>query len=232
MRGRGLCALAAAMLCVPARAPLAQRVTEAGAAAIVRQGNGRGAPSCISCHGPQLMGLAAMASPRIAGQDSTYVLAQLDAFAGGARNNAVMHPVASSLSPAERQALAAYVSRMPVPSEAPASAAGTAPPNAAVVRLGGILATRGRWSAGVPACDRCHGPGGVGVGVAMPPLAGQSSVYLSNQLRAYRQGTRPPGALALMSTIASRMTVADLEAASAYYATRSPAPRPNSGNHP
>jgi cytochrome c553 len=217
---------------LPARAVVAQGVTPAGAAAIVHQGNGRGAAACVSCHGPDLMGLAAMTSPRLAGQDSEYVLTQLDAFAEGARNNAVMRPVASSLSAAERRALAAYVSRLPVTSVVPASALEAQPPSADAVRQGAELATVGRWSSGLPACDRCHGPGGVGVGSAMPPLAGQSSVYLSNQLRAYRQGVRPPGPLALMGTIAGRMTESDVQAVSAYYSTVAPVPSRSSERHP
>ncbi|MGA9836218.1 MAG: c-type cytochrome, partial [Gemmatimonadaceae bacterium] len=189
-------------------------------------------PPCVSCHGPQLMGLAAMASPRLAGQDSAYVLAQLDAYVSGARNDAVMHPVASLLSPAARAAVAAYVSRLPVARVVPASASGDTMPGGANLRLGEILATRGRWATGLPACDQCHGPGGVGVGAAVPPLAGQPWIYLSNQLHAYQQGTRPPGPLSLMSAIAGRLTDADIAAVAAYYPTRSPAPGLAGGSRP
>ncbi|MGA9838511.1 MAG: hypothetical protein WBQ26_14455, partial [Gemmatimonadaceae bacterium] len=100
------CVLALAASALGVRGALGQKVSPAGAAEIVHQGTARGVPPCVSCHGPQLMGLAAMASPRLAGQDSAYVLAQLDAYVSGARNDAVMHPVASLLSPAEREAVA------------------------------------------------------------------------------------------------------------------------------
>ena len=210
-----------AMLAASAHPAAAQGTpTAAAAAAIVHQGNARGAPPCISCHGPKLEGLAAMVSPRIAGQSAAYVVAQLDAFAGGTRRNAIMLPVATALSPAERQALGTYLSTL-TPVAAPAS--DSAPPPAAVLRSGERLATRGRWAAGVPACDQCHGPGGVGVGAAFPPLAGQSSAYLAAQLDAYRQGTRPPGPLGLMSTLVSRMSDADIAAVSAYYQRQPPA---------
>jgi cytochrome c553 len=225
-------ALAVAALAVPAPAMFAQAVTPEGAAAIVHQGNGRGAAACVSCHGPQLMGLTAMASPRLAGQDSAYVATQLAAFAAGERKNAIMLPVASSLSTAERSALAAYVSRLPAAGAVSADAAGSPPPAAEVLRRGEALAARGDWSHGVPACDRCHGPGGVGVGSVMPPLAAQSAVYLNNQLHAWKQEMRPPGPLSLMGAIAGRMSDADAAAVSAYYATLPAAPATARGNRP
>ena len=196
------------------------------AAAIVAQGNGRGAPACISCHGPQMLGNAVGGIPRVAGMAAGYLEAQLDALASGARKNAIMLPVASSLSAAERHALAEYLSKLPVPAALPAVAdsAASAPPTPAQAKLGELLATRGEWSRGLPGCDQCHGPGGVGVGTAFPPLAGQSSLYLTNQLDAWKQGTRPGGPLGLMSAIAQRMTDADIAAAAAYYAAQPPTP--------
>ncbi len=213
-----------------AAAPVAAQTAPPAAAAIVHEG-AHGVPSCVSCHGPQLMGQDSVASPRIAGQDSAYVVTQLNAFVSGARNDAVMHPVASLLSPAERSALGGYLSRLPVSRGAPAMA-DSAPPSAATLRLGERLATRGRWPAELPACDQCHGPGGVGVGAAVPPLAGQPSIYLSNQLHAYRQGTRAPGPLSLMGTLARRMSEADIAAAAAYYAARPAAPPTIAGRRP
>ena len=209
-----------AVLAAPTHSAAAQGPpTAAAAAAIVHQGNARGAPPCISCHGPRLEGLAAMVSPRLAGQSAAYVVAQLDAFAGGTRKNAIMLPVATALSPAERQALGTYLSTL-APVAAPAS--DSAPPPAAVLQLGERLATHGRWANGVPACDQCHGPGGVGVGTTFPPLAGQPSAYLAAQLDAYRQGTRPGGPLGLMSTLVSRLSAADIAAVSAYYQRQPP----------
>jgi cytochrome c553 len=191
------------------------------AATIVRQGNGHGAPACVACHGPALQGMAAMLSPRLAGQGAAYVVAQLDAFASGTRQNATMKPVASALSPAEREALGAYLAGLAPVAQAESAAA---PASSAVLKLGERLATQGDWSAGLPSCDRCHGPGGVGVGDAFPPLAGQTAAYLASQFDAWKRNTRPPGPLGLMAAIASRMTDADVAAVAAYYATLSPTP--------
>ncbi len=199
------------------------------AATIVARGNGRGAPACESCHGPRLQGLPAMLSPRLAGQSAPYIVAQLHAFASGARKNAIMQPVAAALSPAEREALARYVTGL-APA-APAESA-TAPASPAVLALGRRLATRGDWTAGVPSCDRCHGPGGIGVGTAFPPLAGQSAAYLTNQLEAWKLQTRPPGPLGLMGAIAARLSDAQIAAVAAYYPTLPVAPSALLGGKP
>jgi thiosulfate dehydrogenase len=220
-----------AVLAVPIRATAQATSPGQDAAAIARNGNGHGAPACVTCHGPRLLGNPALASPRIAGQSAPYVAAQLEALASGARKNALMLPVATALSPAEREALATYLSGLPVgPDPAPDTIAATA--DSATLRAGEVLATRGRWSDDLPACDRCHGPGGVGVGTAFPPLAGQPALYLINQLDAWRRGTRPPGPLDLMSTLAKRMSQADVTAVAAYYALRPPTLAPREGSRP
>lgn len=202
-----------------------------GAAAIIRSGNGRGAPACITCHGPRLQGFPALGAPRIAGQSAPYVVAQLAALAGGARSSLVMAPVAKALSTDERRALAEYLSGLPTePGSTPDTVATHA--DSLTIHAGEVLASRGRWSEGVPACDRCHGPRGVGVGTAFPALAGQPARYLVNQLVAWRQGTRPPGPLGLMSTIARRLSRDDIAAVAAYYALESPAPATAQGGRP
>ncbi len=213
MRNEPKLLIALAALVAAARPGAAQTVNPA---TIVAQGNGHGAPACVTCHGPKMQGLVAMLTPRLAGQSAAYLVAQMDAFADGTRKNATMQPVASALTPAERQALAKYLAGLTAvgPSDS-----GVAPASRAERALGERLATNGDWSAGLPACDRCHGPGGVGVGDAFPPLAGQTAVYLTNQLTAWKQQTRPAGPLGLMGAIASRMTDADVAAVAAYYPT-------------
>lgn len=223
MRNELTTLIALAALAGAPRPAAAQAVNPA---AIIAQGNGHGAPACVTCHGPRMQGLPAMLSPRLAGQSAAYLVAQLDAFAGGTRRNATMQPVASALTAAEREALGKYLAGLtPV---APAESA-AAPAGPAVLALGQRLATRGDWSAGLPSCDRCHGPGGMGVGDAFPPLAGQTAVYLANQLRAWKLRTRPAGPLGLMGAIASRMTDADIAAVAAYYRTLPITPPPSRG---
>lgn len=184
-------------------------------ARIARQGNGHGVAPCMACHAADGGGQAAAGFPRLAGLPQAYLRKQLDDFAQGVRVNATMQPVASGLTDAERDAIAAYYSKLPVPQATPAAAL-----SGNNAQLAQSLATRGRWSNGLPTCEQCHGPGGVGVGDHFPPLAGQSAVYLGNQLHAWQQGARRNDPLQLMQTVASKLSDADIAAISAWYAAQ------------
>ena len=64
----------------------------------------------------------------------------------------------------------------------------TAPPGPDVKR-GAVIVTQGTAS-GAPACAQCHAFNGASDGIgAFPRLAGQSSYYLSNQMRAFISGS-------------------------------------------
>jgi cytochrome c553 len=190
------------------------------AASIARQGNGRGVAPCAACHNADGGGQPAAGFPRLAGLPAAYLQKQLDDFASGARRNATMQPVAAGLNEDERAALATYYSRLPVPA---ASAPATSPDQAQKT-LGEALATRGRWSQQLPGCVQCHGPGGLGVGDHFPPLAGQSAVYIGNQLHAWQKGTRRNDPLQLMQAVAGKLSEADVAAISAWYAAQPASP--------
>jgi len=53
------------------------------------------ATTCQGCHGPHGEGVAAAGGPRIAGQTASYLIAQLHAYADGARTNPVMTAIAN-----------------------------------------------------------------------------------------------------------------------------------------
>lgn len=188
-------------------------------ATLAQQGNGHGVAPCTACHGADGGGQAAAGFPRLAGLSQAYLRKQLDDFANGSRVNATMQPVASGLSDTERDALAEYYSKLPLPAATPSPA-----PSGDVAQLGQRLATRGRWSDALPACEQCHGPDGVGVGDHFPPLSGQSAVYLSNQLHAWQQGSRHNDPLQLMQSVSGKLSDGDVAAISAWYAARPSVP--------
>lgn len=190
--------------------------TAADAATIANQGNSQGAPACVTCHGADGAGQPAAGFPRLAGLNAAYLQQQLDDLASGSRENAVMKPVATALSEAERKALGEYYSKMPIP---PALAKPTTPMPAAD-SVGALLATRGRWSQQVPACEQCHAPGGVGVGANFPPLAGQSATYIENQLKAWKQGSRHNDPLELMQHISKALSNDDITAVATWFAAQ------------
>ena len=165
---------AAGLLCVAATTVTGQPASQGQQ--IATQGTSQGVAACISCHGAKGEGLGAF--PRLAGTGQAYLLAQLDAFAGGSRKNPIMQPIAQTLTPAERQAVALYFSQLPAPFVASDSVQPLPSDTSA------WLATRGRWADQVPACAQCHGPGGSGVGAAFPPLAGRPAAYIAEQQQA------------------------------------------------
>ncbi|WP_175759356.1 c-type cytochrome [Burkholderia ambifaria] len=181
---------------------------------IATQGTTTGVTACIGCHGAHGEGNAAAGFPRLAGTNAGYLSVQLAAFADGSRQNPVMQPLAKQLSPHDRDAVSAYFASLPAPPAITAADATSIDP----ADTGAWLATRGRWSQSLPACAQCHGAGGLGVGAAFPPLAGQPAAYLAGQLHGWKHGTRAPGPMALMPTIAGKLSDADIDAVAAYYA--------------
>jgi thiosulfate dehydrogenase len=208
MRGHGYWLVLVAAALAPA--VFAQGADPTQAAQIAAHGKGEAVPACAGCHGAKGEGVAIF--PRLGGTGQAYLAAQLDAFADGSRDNPIMQPIARALSSGERSAMALYYSRMPGPPK-PADTAQPSPTD-----TGAWLATRGRWDDQVPACGKCHGAGGGGLGADFPPLAGQSSDYIAAQLQAWKAGKRPPGPLGLMQVIAGKLSDADVQAVSAYYA--------------
>jgi cytochrome c553 len=183
-----------------------------GAAAIAREGT-QGAPACATCHGTNGEGNVAAGFPRLAGIGRTYLFEQLQAFAAGTRQSAVMAPIAKALSAALRDGLASWYGRLPSTIRVKGVPAEARPQDPAA-----WLAARGRWNEGLPGCAQCHGPAGLGVGDSIPPLAGQPAPYLAAQLRGWKQKLRPPGPLALMAQIADKLADGDIEPIAAYYA--------------
>lgn len=167
--------------------------------------------SCAACHGPEGQGVANF--PRLAGLGERYLLAQLDAFASGKRDNAIMKPLVVNLTHSQKQALAEHFSALPV-KPAQNSSGGSA-----INDAGRNLALHGRWDEGIPACVQCHGPDGSGIGEDFPPLAGQPARYLQDQLEAWRSGKRSGDPMGLMEQVAKSLDGDDLAPVADYFAS-------------
>jgi cytochrome c553 len=181
-------------------------------------GNGNGAHACSACHGAQGEGRPEAGYPRLAGLSADYLLRQLNDFANNSRENVLMAPIAKSLSPEERKAVAAYYASV-------SSAEAEEPKqfNQINVARGAVVANEGHWSGGLPACRQCHGPSGQGVGKSFPRLSGQGYAYLLNQLMAWKEGKRSNDPLNLMTGVVSKLSEKEIEAVAAYFASL-PAP--------
>ena len=184
----------------------------AASPAIVTQGKGA-AIACASCHGMEGAGNSAAGYPALAQMPQAYFTKQIADFKSGTRSNAVMSPIAKALTPEDAEAAANFYAGLPRP-QSP-----SAPADAGLVARGESLAINGAWDRGLPACFKCHAPGGTGVAPSFPPIAGQHVGYTVSQLQAWKTGTRTNDPLSLMKTVAEKLSDDDMRAVAAYLAT-------------
>jgi cytochrome c553 len=71
----------------------------------------------------------------------------------------------------------------------------------------------------VAVCAPCHGADGAGGDVEIPNLAGQKSIYLRQQLEAFRSGTRKHPE---MKSMARDLTNREIDQLVVYYSTLAP----------
>jgi cytochrome c553 len=87
-------------------------------------------------------------------------------------------------------------------------------PLAALAQTADIAAGKAKVEA---VCAACHGANGVSVADAIPNLAGQKAAYLTNQLRALKDGSRKN---ASMNAVAAQLSAADIANVAAYFASQ------------
>jgi cytochrome c553 len=167
---------------------------------------------CAACHAAD--GNSTMAvNPKLSGQDTAYLLKQLNDFAApagdkGARVNSIMAGILGGISAADRLHVAAYYAGQP---HKPGAAR-----NRDSLELGQRLYRAGVPERGVPACSGCHSPNGAGIPAQYPRLGGQHAEYTVAQLKAFHDGTRRNSVP--MAQIASRMSDAEMNAVADYVA--------------
>lgn len=80
---------------------------------IFRGGNlATGVPACAACHGPTGAGNSLALFPRLGGQNSDYIIAQMNKFRNNQRSNdanSIMRSIASKMTDKEIEAIASYV---------------------------------------------------------------------------------------------------------------------------
>lgn len=170
--------------------------------------------SCASCHLQNGAGQPEVGIPRLAGLSSSYIAAQLDYFATGARRDPVMSPYAAMLTPAQRRAVADYFANLPIPEQSDIEPADTA-----MLNCGRKLFLDGDYQTGLLSCSQCHGRSGLGVGDFSPRLAGQSADYVSQNLQQWRSGDLRDPKGNFMRAEASHLTQSDIASLAAFLAS-------------
>ncbi len=162
---------------------------------------------CMACHGPQGNSLVPQ-WPKLAGQHPEYIMKQLMDFKAGNRANVQMTPMAMPLTDQEVVDLAAYFSSQ-------IQSGGVA--DRELANQGESIYRAGNPATGVPACSGCHGPAGMGQGLAkFPRLAGQHADYVKQALQHFRSGERANDPNGMMRGVAARMTDQEIAAVAQY----------------
>jgi cytochrome c553 len=175
---------------------------------------------CAACHGPQGVAIAPN-FPNLAGQSATYLYVQLREFHDGRRSDPVMTGQAAALSDADMRDLASYYAAL---APKPAGRADAA-------SRGAQLYLAGDPAQGIPPCQGCHGPTGLGPQphpssapqppwATFPHLRGQSSLYVAKELGDFKSGARAGSSNAkVMHGVAATLGDDDVQALSTYLST-------------
>ena len=166
---------------------------------------------CAACHGAD--GNSVNPEwPKLAGQGAGYIVAQLQLFKDGTRQNALMQPQVAALSEQDMQDIAAYYADQ-------IGTPGAADPD--MVDQGEQIYRGGIIDKDVTACSACHSPTGAGNAPAkFPKLSGQHAAYTENRLRAYRAIdptlVTSHAAAEIMVSVTERLTDAEIQALAQY----------------
>ncbi|MDD2800815.1 MAG: c-type cytochrome [Methylobacter sp.] len=188
------------------------------------------AAACGACHGEDGNSLIST-FPKLAQQHGSYLIQQLRAFKDGVRKNAVMSPLATSLSDEDMADIAEYYAAQKVsanaeptlpPNDDDVKAADVKDPSAkkpatieTLLAQGGNLYRNGDIPRAVSACIACHGPYGEGNKPAsFPALKSQHADYLIKALSDFKSDERSNNPENIMHMIAKKMTDEEIKAVS------------------
>ncbi|MFI3122746.1 MAG: c-type cytochrome [Methylococcales bacterium] len=177
--------------------------------------------SCISCHGEHGNSTMVM-FPKLAQQNTGYIVNQLKAFKDGTRKDPMMATIAMSLTDNDMVDIANYYAEQKIAGEHEdvLDSAEERAEHDEMVKLGGDLYRNGDLKREVSACIACHGPHGEGNQPAsFPQLRWQHKDYLIKALTDFKSGKRSNTNENMMHMIAVKMTDAEIKAVATRIAT-------------
>ena len=190
--------------------------------AIVDHGTDAGVVPCMACHGANLQGNASIGAPVLAHRPRDSILIALAAIADGKLgNNVVMQQDARLLTPLQRLQVANYLSHLK--KVKPALAAIAPGKDFLTTReivdlsMGANIVQHGT-SAGVPACQSCHGQSLQGEASGAPAIAGWPAAKMTVALRSLASDADS----GKMAGIARDLTASQREAVAAFIARMVP----------
>jgi len=160
------------------------------------------AATCSGCHGEGGI-TKTPGMPNLVGMDPKYLVGAMKAYKGGQYKSDVMKSMLASVTDAEMDNIALYYAL-----QKPARAQTPAPGDKAAGK--GAAAT---------ACAGCHGEQGVSGDPAIPSLAGQDAQYLTDALKAYKDGSRSDPTMKSLAATLDERAAKDI---AAFYAAQEP----------
>jgi cytochrome c553 len=163
---------------------------------------------CKACHGLDGKGVAP-AIPNLAAQRARYLYNSLKEYKDGKRSHAALKNLATNMSEADLNNVAAYFASLPPT----ASSAAADIKHSSPYEKGKALAAP---------CARCHGEDGNSTIPGTPSLAGQQPHYLVAAIQEYHQGDRAKGVMTSSLRDSGKL---ELESMALYFATQTPVKR-------
>lgn len=170
--------------------------------------------TCSACHGLNGISMVPM-FPDLAGQGAPYLIKQIRDFQNHKRADpmakSIMWAMAAAIPKNQIRQIADYFARQKGPPGVPENpklvAAGRK------IYMGGIAADH------LPACMACHGSSGRGLPPLFPRLAGQHMSYVITQLQYFKTKQRTNDPLAIMRTVAGKLSSKQMTELAAFIRT-------------
>lgn len=160
---------------------------------------------CFLCHGATGDSSSPL-YPKLAGQNSEYMLKQLRNFKRGERESSDMRKVVADMDENDMKSVAFFFSRQQ-PSRGNSA-------YAEMRALGEKLFSQGDPARGLKPCRECHGDNGAG-SATLPRIAGQHTLYIETQLTLFEERKRTNDN-AQMQDVAKRLTTDEVRAVAEY----------------
>ena len=160
--------------------------------------------NCTSCHGTDGKSIAGPRVPNLNGQNAVYLAASLQAFRVGNRPSGIMQPIVARLTLDELQNVAKHYSSQPRDSFSTNKFDGQEAHSDDLAE-GRRLIRDGDQKSKIPSCIDCHGPTDYSE-PSYPLLAGQSKVYIEQQLQLFGNRTRSGAESGPMHKIADKLS--------------------------
>ena len=179
--------------------------------------------ACLACHGEHAGGDidfgpdVRFGTPALRGLDESYLKQSLQDYKTGSRPHEEMQVIASMLNDETIDFMARSFAAYPAPPLKTADELSALAETDLGFRKGQAISQDGLPEKDVPACVSCHGEMGEGIADIGPHLAGQNSLYIQQQLKAYANQVRSTEQAEIMQPIAVGLSDDEIEAVAHYY---------------